>query len=494
MNIHNLHDFVKLLEKRQQLVRIRAEVSCELEITEIADRVSKGPAERNKALLFENVRGYDVPVLVNMFGSAERMAWALHVEALEDLNRNLARLVSMRMPANLGAAVGRGAALFHALRSAGIMPPGATRRARRAPVQEIVETANPSLDFLPILTCWPKDGGPFITLPQVITRHPETGARNVGMYRLQKLDARTLLVHWQRHKGGADHARAAQAQQNAAASRIPAAVVLGGDPACIWSASAPLPPDVDEYWLAGWLRGRAVEFVECVTQPLSVPADADVVIEGYVDVNDQRPEGPFGDHTGYYTPVELFPAFHVTAVTRRRAPIYPATVVGIPPMEDGWMGKATERLFLPLLRLFLPEVVDLAMPAPGVFHNLVLVSIRKRFPGQARKVIHGLWGLALLSLAKCIVVVDEWVDVQNFGEAAWQAFGNVDWSRDIVHSEGPVDHLDHASVQHSFGGKIGIDATAKWPEEGHPRPWPEVTRMSPEVKARVDALWKELAL
>jgi 4-hydroxy-3-polyprenylbenzoate decarboxylase len=251
---------------------------------------------------------------------------------------------------------------------------------------------------------------------------------------------------------------------------------------------------VDEYLLAGWLRGKPVPLVDCITQPLSVPADAEVVIEGYVDLDDRRPEGPFGDHTGYYTPVELFPTFHVTAVTRRRDPIYPATVVGPPPMEDYWMGKATERLFLPLLRLFLPEVVDFAMPAPGVFHNLVLVSIQKRFPGHARKVIHGLWGLALLSLAKCIVVVDAWVDVQNPTEAAWQALGNVDWARDVMSAEGPVDHLDHASYQHSFGGKIGIDATAKWPEEGYLRGWPEVARMSPEVQARVDALWGSLGL
>jgi len=275
---------------------------------------------------------------------------------------------------------------------------------------------------------------------------------------------------------------------------IPAAVVLGGDPACTWCASAPLPPDIDEYMLAGWLRGEPVAMVECVSQPLSVPADADIVIEGYVDPNDQRPEGPFGDHTGYYTPVEYFPAFHVTAITRRAEPIYPATVVGVPPMEDYWMGKATERLFLPLLRIFLPEVVDFAMPAPGVFHNLVLVSIKKRYPGHARKVIHGLWGLALLSLAKAIVVVDEWVDVQNPMEAAWQALGNVDWSRDVMIADGPVDHLDHASYSHSYGGKIGIDATAKRPEEGYTRGWPKVVEMSPEVKARVDALWKELGL
>ena len=490
MRHETLHDFVARLEARGELTRIKARVSAELEITEIVDRVSKGPAAQNKALLFENVAGYEIPVLINAFGSAQRMAWALHVEELEALHHNLARLIDLRLPQNAGAALGRGLALLNALRAAGFKP----KLVRRAPCQELVETAAPSLDALPILTCWPQDGGPFITLPQVVTRHPETGVRNVGMYRLQKVDARTLLVHWQRHKGGAEHERAARGSEVKSQSVIPAAVVLGGDPACIWAASAPLPPDIDEYLLAGWLRGKAVPFVRCVTQPLTVPADADIVIEGYVDTTDQRPEGPFGDHTGYYTPVERFPAFHVTAITRRRKPIYPATVVGIPPMEDYWMGKATERLFLPLLRLFLPEVVDFAMPAPGVFHNLVLVSIQKRYPGHARKVIHGLWGLALLSLAKAIVVVDAWVDVQNPTEAAWQALGNVDWSRDVIINDGPVDQLDHASYQQSFGGKIGIDATAKWPEEGYTRGWPETTRMSAEVKARVDALWKDLEL
>jgi 4-hydroxy-3-polyprenylbenzoate decarboxylase len=473
-------------------MRVGQAVSAELEITEIVDRISKGQEAQNKALLFENVTGYEVPVSINMFGSAERMAWALHVEELEDLRRNLAELIDVRLPQGLGGALRRGRSLFEALRAAGLRP----RRVRRAPVQEVVETERASLDFIPILTCWPEDGGPFITLPQVVTRHPETGVRNVGMYRLQKVDSRTLLVHWQRHKGGAEHERAALEAQGGErkGAGIPAAVVLGGDPACVWCASAPLPSDMDEYLLAGWLRGEAVPFVECVSQPLEVPADADMVIEGTIDPHDQRPEGPFGDHTGYYTPVERFPALHVTAITRRREPIYPATVVGVPPMEDYWMGKATERLFLPLVQLFLPEVVDFAMPAPGVFHNLVLVSIKKRFPGQARKVIHGLWGLALLSLAKAIVVVDEWVNVQDPTEAAWQALGNVDWSRDVVIGDGPVDHLDHASYHHSFGGKIGIDATAKLPEEGYTRDWPEVVRMDAAVKARVDALWEELGL
>ena len=486
-DFRDLKGFVAWLEARGELVRVRAPVSAELEITEIVDRVSKGAAEANKALLFEQVTGYELPVLINMFGSARRMAGALHVAELEALRRNLAALLDPQVPRGVGATLRRARGLWDALHAAGLKP----RRVKRAPVQEVIAVDAPSLDELPILTCWPHDGGPFITLPQVVTRHPQRGTRNVGMYRLQKVDARTLLVHWQRHKDGAEHARRAIALGQA---RMPAAIVLGGDPACIWAASAPLPPDVDEYWLAGWLRGAAVPLVPCITQPLDVPANADIVIEGEIDLRDQRPEGPFGDHTGYYTPVERFPAFHVTAITRRRDAIYPATVVGIPPMEDYWMGKATERLFLPLLQLILPEVVDYAMPAPGVFHNLVLVSIDKRYPGHARKVIHALWGIALLSLAKAIVVVDRWVDVHNPMEAAWQALGNVDWARDVMLNEGPVDQLDHASRRPLYGGKIGVDATAKWPEEGHPRPWPEVARMSPEIKERVAQRWAELGL
>ncbi|MBN1249928.1 MAG: menaquinone biosynthesis decarboxylase [Anaerolineae bacterium] len=487
MAYDSLAAFVARLEASNQLIRINAPVSAELEITEIVDRVSKGPEVQNKALLFERVTRYDMPVLINMFGSAQRMAWALGVDELEDLHRNLAELLDMTPPTGLRDVLSRGTALAQALRHAGLKP----RKVPHPPAQAIVETEHPTLDTIPILTCWPQDGGPFVTLPQVITRDPVKGTRNVGMYRLQKIDAQTLLVHWQRHKGGAEHERIAQEQ---AKPRIPAAIVLGGDPACIWAASAPLPPDIDEYWLAGWLRGRAVPFCDCITQPLEVPATADIVIEGYVDPNEHRPEGPFGDHTGYYTPVELFPVFHVTAITRRIDPIYPATVVGIPPMEDYWMGKATERLFLPLAQLIVPEIVDFAMPAPGLFHNLVLVSIKKRYPGHARKVIHALWGLALLSLAKAIVIVDEWVDVQNPTETAWQALGNVDWSRDVMVADGPVDQLDHAAPFPAFGGKIGIDATAKLPEEGHGRGWPEVARMDPSTKARVDALWGTLGL
>jgi 4-hydroxy-3-polyprenylbenzoate decarboxylase len=487
MPINNQHEWIEFLESHGELARIRQPISPLLEITEVVDRVSKGPEKANKALLFESVQGSDIPVLINAYGSAQRMAWALGVEELEELNRKLSRLLDLHPPTGLRQTLGRGGELLAALSSAGIKP----KMAHSAPVQEVVRQADASLEELPILQCWPEDGGRFITLPQVITRDPQSGIRNVGMYRLQMLDARTFLVHWQRHKGGAEHERRAQELHS---GQIPAAVVLGGDPASVWCASAPLPPDVDEYLLAGFLKGSPVEFVRCVSQPLEVPAQAEIVIEGSIDIQEHRPEGPFGDHTGYYTPVEPFPVFHVTAITRRAQPVYPATVVGIPPMEDYWMGKATERLFLPLVRLFLPEVRDIAMPAEGVFHNLVLVSLRKRYPGHARKVIHGLWGLGLLMLAKAIVVVDDWVDVQNLSQTAWQALGNVDWSRDLVISTGPVDHLDHASYLHSYGGKIGVDATAKWPEEGYTRGWPQPARMDPEVKQHIDAIWDQLGI
>jgi len=487
MPMDNLRDFIRALEQTGQLKRVKTPVSPVLEITEITDRVSKSPVQNNLALLFEKVEGSAMPVFINGFGSAERMAMAMGVEKLDDLALNLGKVIDPRLPKGLRELVDRGQDLLDVVKSIGLAP----KKVRRAPVQEVIHTDDASLNSLPVLQCWPKDGGRFITLPQMITRDPQTGVRNVGMYRLQVVDERSMLVHWQRHKGGAEHERVAREMRK---DCIPAAVVLGGDPASIWSASAPLPPNIDEYLLAGYLRGSPVAFVDCISQPLEVPAQAEIVIEGEIDTNEHHPEGPFGDHTGYYTPVEPFPIFRVTAITHRKDAIYPATIVGIPPMEDVWMGKATERLFLPLMRLFLPEIVDINMPAEGVFHNLVLVSIKKRFPGHARKVIFGLWGLALLSLAKAVVVVDEWVDVQNLSQVAWQAFGNVDWSRDVVISSGMADHLDHASYQHSYGGKIGVDATAKMVEEGYGRGWPEVVQMSHEVKARVDALWKDLGL
>jgi 4-hydroxy-3-polyprenylbenzoate decarboxylase len=480
----DLREFIARLEAEGELIRIRAPVDPELEITEITDRASKGAAERNKALLFENVRGSEMPVLINMFGSRRRMAMALGVDDLDDLGHRLAGMLDLGMPKTWGEKFGK---LGQLLDVARIGP----RTVRSASCQEIVETQNPSLAGLPILKCWPLDAGRYITLPSVISRDPRSGKRNVGMYRLQVFDERTLGMHWQLHKGGAEHERVAQ---DVRAARIPVAVSLGGDPAVIWSGSAPLPPDIDEFLLAGWLRGRPVELVTCVSQPLEVPADAEIVIEGYVDPTEHRTEGPFGDHTGYYSLADQYPVLHITAITRRKDPIYPTTIVGRPPMEDYWMGKATERLFLPLIRLFLPEIVDVNMPAEGVFHNLVIVSIRKRYPGQARKVMYGLWGLGLMMLAKAILVVDADVDVHNLSEVAWRVTNNIDAGRDCVIVEGPVDALDHAAPRPNYGAKIGIDATRKGALDGFQREWPPDIVMSPEIKALVDGRWNEYGI
>lgn len=482
MSYHGLSDFLKRLEKEGEVKRVKTPVSRDLEITEIADRISKAPAGQNKALLFENVTGFNIPVLINLFGSERRMAWGLGVENLEELNQRLAKLIDMKLPDGLGAALGRATELMGALRAVGLKP----GRVKNAPCQEVVHIEDASLEMLPILKCWPNDGGRYITLMQVITRDPQSGQRNVGMYRVQVYDGRTAAMHWQRHKGGAEHERLAKELKK---PQIPAAIVLGGDPAQMWCSSAPLPPGIDEYLLAGWLRGRPVQFVNCVSQLLEVPADAEIVIEGYVDPNDQRLEGPFGDHTGFYTPADYFPTFHVTAITHRQNPIYPTTIVGKPPMEDYWMGKATERLFLPLMKIFQGEIVDVNMPAEGVFHNLIIVSIKKRFPGHPFKVIYGLWGLGLMMLTKGIVIVDETVNVHDLSEVAWRVLGNVDWKRDTVIVDGAVDQLDHSAVRDLFGGKIGIDATAKGPEDGHPRGWPQEIEMSAEIKALVDQKW-----
>lgn len=486
MSYQGLNDFLKRLEKEGEVKRIKTAVSRDLEITEIADRVSKAPAGQNKALLFENVTGFDIPVFINLFGSERRMALGLGVENLEELNQRLAKLIDMKLPDGLGAALGRASEVMGALRAIGLKP----SRVKNAPCQEVIHIEEASLEMLPILKCWPADGGRYITLMQVITRDPQSGQRNVGMYRVQVYDGKTAAMHWQRHKGGAEHERVAKELK----AHIPAAIVLGGDPAQMWCSSAPLPPGIDEYLLAGWLRGRPVQFVNCVSQPLEVPADAEIIIEGYVDPNDQRLEGPFGDHTGFYTPAAYFPTFHVTAITHRQKPIYPTTIVGKPPMEDYWMGKATERLFLPLMKIFQGEIVDVNMPAEGVFHNLIIVSIKKRFPGHPFKVIYGLWGLGLMMLTKCIVIVDHTVNVQDLSEVAWRVLGNVDWKRDTVIVDGAVDQLDHSSVRELFGGKLGIDATAKGPEDGHPRGWPEEIEMSAEMKALVNQKWASYGL
>ena len=479
MAYRNLREFIERLEAAGELVRVSTPVSAELEITEITDRISKQPHHRNKALLFERVEGSEFPLVINLFGNPRRAAMAFEVGDLDELNVRLSRLIDLRLPRGLGPMLSRAGDVFGALRSIGLGP----KMIRSAPVQEVVITENPDVHLMPVLKCWPHDGGRYLTLTQVITRDPATGIRNVGMYHIQVYDGQTLGLHWQRHKGGREHQ---QSGVEAGRTKIPVAVVLGGDPASIWAASAPLPPNIDEYLLAGWLRGRPVEFVKCVSQDLEVPAHAEFVIEGWFDPNEHRLEGPFGDHTGFYTPRDLFPVMHVTAITHRRNAIYPTTIVGKPPMEDVWMGKATERLFLPLMKLFMGEIRDVNMPPEGVFHNLVLVSIRKRFPGHAQKIMYGLWGLGLMMLAKAIVVVDEDVDVQNVEAVAQRILETVDWRRDVTIVDGPVDQLDHSAILDSFGGKIGVDATRK-PERA---PFPDPVPVNEVVMSAAFSNWR----
>ncbi len=483
MAFDDLREFVAHLEKHGQLRRVRARVSRDLEIAEITDRVSKGRGESNQALLFEQVEGFDVPVLINAFGSPERMAAALGVEHLSDLSARVAKLLDLRMPGSFFDKLRKLGDLFDVAKAG-------PKRVRSAPCQEVVETDQPSLASLPILRCWPGDAGRYITLPLVFTRDPITGARNVGMYRLQVHDERTLGMHWQTHKGSAEHERVAQEQ----GKPMEVAIALGGDPVSIYSGSAPLPPGIDEMVFAGWLRGSGVPMVACKTVDLEVPAEAEIVLEGHVDPAERRLEGPFGDHTGYYSLAREYPVFHLKAITRRKQPIYPTTIVGRPPQEDYWLGKATERIFLPIIRLLLPEVVDMNMPAEGVFHNLVIVSIKKRYPGQARKVMYALWGLGLMMLAKNIIVVSEHVDVHNLSEVAWRATGNIDPTRDLLIVDGPSDDLDHASVRHRFGGKMGIDATEKSDMDAIGQPWPEEIVMSDDIRALVTRRWQEYGL
>jgi 4-hydroxy-3-polyprenylbenzoate decarboxylase len=486
MAFADLREFISLLEKRGQLQRVTAPVSCELEITEIADRVVKagGPA-----LLFENVRGYDIPVVINLFGSEKRMSWALGVESLNELGDRIKKwldLVQNRPPDGLMEKV----KLLPELAELARIGP---HTVSSAPCQEVVLTDSFSVEKLPILRCWPGDGGRYLTLTMCHSKDPETGKRNIGMYRVQVYDEKTVGMHWQIHKGGAAHFRDAS-RVGGAAKRMEVAVVVGADPASIYAASAPLPPGIDELLFSGFLRRKPVDVVQCKTVDVKVPANAEIVLEGYVDTDELRPEGPFGDHTGHYTPVELYPVMHITAITHRRNPIYATTIVGKPPMEDAYLGKATERFFLNLLRVVLPEIVDINMPVEGGFHNVVVVSIRKRYPGQAKKVMAGIWGMMLMMLSKFIIVVDENVDVQNLHEVLFRVGNNVDPKRDTLLVDGPVDALDHSSPYEKYGSKMGLDATAKFPEEGHPRPWPPDIEMTPEMKALVTRRWAEYGI
>jgi 4-hydroxy-3-polyprenylbenzoate decarboxylase len=481
MGYKSLQHFVEVLARQGDLVRITEPVSPHLEITEITDRVCKrgGPA-----LLFENLPGYDMPVLMNAFGSMTRMCLALEVNNLEEIAADILSFLEAEAPDTL---IKKLKLLPKLARLGNIFP----KTVSRAPCQEVIfRDDEVDLTTIPVLTCWPQDGGPFITLPLVITHHPETGRRNVGMYRLQVFDKQTTGMHWHRHKGGAWHYRVAERR----GERLPVAVALGADPATIYAATAPLPEDLDEIIFAGFLRQEPVEMVPCVSVPLLAPASSQIVLEGYVEPGERRREGPFGDHTGYYSLPDEYPVFHVTTLTRRRQPIYPATIVGQPPMEDCFMAKATERIFLPLIQKTLPEIVDLNLPVEGVFHNLAFVSIDKRYPGQARKVMHALWGLGQMMFTKIILIFDQEVDVQDLSQVLWRLGNNVDPRRDVVFADGPVDVLDHASPLPHYGSKMGVDCTRKWPEEGFTREWPPVIDMDPEIKRKVDELWPKLGL
>jgi len=480
MNAFNrLEDFIAELEKRDDLKRIAAEVDPVLEITEVADRVVKagGPA-----LLFENPVGSRFPVAINLFASPERMALALGVERLDEIGERISELIEPKVPSGFFEKL----AMLPRLKELLELGPTVIKR---APCQDVVlEGDDIDLGELPILKCWPDDGGRFITLPLVFTKSPDDGKRNVGMYRMQIYDSRTTGMHWHPPKGGAAH----YAEAERRGERLEVAVSIGADPATIYAATAPLPDGLDELIFSGFLRRRSVPLVKCKTVDLEVPAESQFVLEGYVEPGERRTEGPFGDHTGFYSLEEEFPVFHLTAITHKADPIYAATVVGPPPMEDAYLGKATERIFSPLLKMVLPEIVDVELPVEGGFHNLAIVAIDKRYPGHARKVMHALWGLGQMMVTKVIIVVDADCDVHNPREVLWKALAHIDPERDIEFNIGAVDILDHAARAFGYGSRMGVDATRKLPEEGFARRWPDELKMSAEVREKVDAILDDL--
>ena len=538
MAYSDLREWIKALEKHGELKRIQVEVDPILEIAEIADRVSKlGPpthAAGGPALLFENIKGYPgAKVFMNQFGSERRMRLALGVDSLNDVADRIRELMNLRSPEGFLDKV----RMLPMLAEMGKFFPKLVA-AKDAPCKEVILRENFSVLDFPILQCWPQDGGRFITLPCVITRDPRSpaGKRNVGMYRMQVYDGQTTGMHWQRQKVAAEHYRDRLRQSAESSSgaepnqpphpslaspswqkppaappfppnmtvrtavdsqspdRLQVAVAIGTDPATTFSAIVPAPPEVEEFIIAGFLRQKPVELVQCETVDLQVPAASEIVLEGYVRLDELRSEGPFGDHTGFYTLPDDYPVFHITCITHRRDPIYSTTIVGKPPMEDAWMGKAVERIFLPLMQLTIPEIVDINLPVEAVFHNLMIVSIRKSYPGHARKVMNAIWSLGQAMFTKCVLVVDEDCDVQDMREVVLRVTNNIDPERDIQFTLGPIDSLDHASRLPNYGSKMGIDATRKWAAEGFTRPWPEMLRMDPTTKSKVDALWSKLGL
>jgi len=526
----DLRAWIAALERAGELKTIRTEVDPILEITEITDRVSKsaptlqqakGGAPGGPALLFQNIKGHTgSQLLINQFGSTRRMNLALEVDALDQVADRIRAFMDVKSPQGFLDKV----KMLPMLAEMGKFFP---KTVSTGPCKEVIKRDNFSLLDFPILQCWPKDAGRFITLPCVVTRDAKTGKRNVGMYRMQVYDERTTGMHWQRQKVGAEHYREAMRtagvetllrnvseMQQAASLRVDlmarssggsvliegdrprgkmeVAVAIGADPAITFSAIVPAPPDVEEYLIAGFLRQKPVELVKCETVDLEVPATSEIVLEGHVHLDELRSEGPFGDHTGFYSLEDLYPVFHVSCITHRKNPIYATTIVGKPPMEDGWMGKAVERIFLPLMRLTIPELVDINLPVEGIFHNLMLVSIKKSYPGQARKVMNAIWSLGQAMFTKCIIVVDEDVNVQDLGEVTLKVLNHIDPERDIQFTLGPVDSLDHSSRLPNYGSKMGIDATRKWPSEGFNRPWPDEILMDTRTKTLVDSKWEAL--
>ena len=458
MAFKDIQHFMRFLEDRGELVRVKAEVDADLEITEITDRVSKN---YGKALLFENVKGSDYPVLINSMGSEERMSWALGVEKLEDVERDIADLINMQNYMKIPSLI---KSVPNLMRLLAVLP---WKLPIKGACQEVIEH-DPDLSTLPVLKCWPDDGGKFFTLPLVMTKDPDTGVQNTGMYRMQIFDKNTTGMHWHWHKDG----REIYDKYRKLGGKMPVSVAIGCDPALIFSAISPLPKMIDEMMFAGYLRKRPVKMVKSITNDIYVPADAEFILEGYVDVNEAlRLEGPFGDHTGYYSLADMYPAFHVTCITHKKNPVYPATIVGRPPMEDCYMSKATERAFLPLLKMIYPEIVDYSLPFEGVFHNCVIVSIKKRFPGHGKKVMNSLWGMGQMMYAKMIIVVDADINPHDTKAVAKQVFESLDMTKDLVFSQGPLDALDHASSTDHYGYKLGVDATRKFDVEGTESKW-----------------------
>ncbi len=483
MGYKGLKEFLKILKLEGELVEISAPVDPVLEVTEIYDRVVK---KEGPALLFKAPNGSDMPLVINLFGSEKRMAMALGVKKISHVAERIESLLDSKVPKNMWEKLWMLPKLFELN---ALLP----KIVSRAPCQEEVVDQGKGrlLGRLPVLQCWPKDGGKFITLPMVFTKDPLTGKRNIGMYRMQVYDDETTGMHWQVHKDGAEHFRKLMRGKK---ERLPVACVIGADPATIFSAACPLPYGMDELMLAGFLRQSPIELVKCKTVDLEVPADAEIVLEGYVEEGEMRLEGPFGDHTGFYSRAKEFPVFHVTCMTHRKYPIYATTVVGRSPMEDCYMGRAIEHIFLPFIRKQFPEIVDLHLPWEGSFHNCMILAIQKSYPEQGKKVIHGVWGLGQLMFSKMVIVLDQDSNVRDMREVAWRVLNNFDPKRDIVLAEGPLDELDHSAPRDFAGSKIGIDATRKTVEEGMERPWPEDIVMDDEIKKRVELRWKEYGL